>query len=716
MDGTKTGSGRFLRLTQGVAFAFLAAFAAHALFRRGDGLEGFFSDWVYNGLVLTAAASCLVRSARRRGDRLPWGLLGLGLLLWSGAEITNTVYVSKLDPVPYPSISDALWLAFYPAAYVALVLHVRGRIEGERRASLWLDGLVAALAVAALVEVVVFRPVMATSGGSALEVATNLAYPLCDLVLLAVVVGVFAMTGWRPGRAWTLIGLGLCAAVAADCIFAFQAAEGTYEDGRILDALWPAATLLIGFAAWQPTGRSIEVRPSGLRVLVLPVVFGASSLALLVYDHFERIDDLALVLASLTMIAVLARTALTFRENLKMLRYSRREALTDALTGIGNRRKLMTDLVRELDEATAMRPRALVLYDLDGFKRYNDGFGHPAGDALLARLGRRLGAAVSPWGRAYRLGGDEFCALVQVEPDDAPALLDRTRNALTEQGSGFQVTASHGIVFLPSEAGEPALAMQIADQRLYGNKGSRRRQAVNQQTRDVLLQVLHESQPSLHEHLHEVAELALAVGRRMALLPEELDEMARAAELHDVGKMAIPDEILNKPGPLDRIEQSLIHQHTIVGERILAAAPSLSPVARIVRASHERWDGSGYPDGLEGDQIPLASRIIAACDAYHAMTSDRPYQDAVPKRAALAELRRCAGSHFDPRVVDVLCAEIQSGATAELPAVEAHVTDELPALDAQLTAELPAVGPDAPDPTPLDATLDADLARELDRD
>src|SRR3954452_4122255 len=127
MDGTKTGSGRFLRLTQGVAFAFLAAFAAHALFRRGDGLEGFFSDWVYNGLVVTAAASCLVRSSRRRGDRLPWGLLGLGLLLWSGAEITNTVYVSKLDPVPYPSISDALWLAFYPAAYVALLLPARVR-------------------------------------------------------------------------------------------------------------------------------------------------------------------------------------------------------------------------------------------------------------------------------------------------------------------------------------------------------------------------------------------------------------------------------------------------------------------------------------------------------------------------------------------------------------------------------------------------------------
>jgi HD-GYP domain-containing protein (c-di-GMP phosphodiesterase class II) len=159
--------------------------------------------------------------------------------------------------------------------------------------------------------------------------------------------------------------------------------------------------------------------------------------------------------------------------------------------------------------------------------------------------------------------------------------------------------------------------------------------------------------------------------------------MARAAELHDVGKMAVPDEILNKPGPLDRVEMGFIRQHTIVGERILAAAPSLSPVARIVRASHERWDGSGYPDGLKRDQIPLGARIVAACDAYYAMTSDRPYQAAVPESAALAELRRCAGTHFDPAVVDAVCAEVGAA--------------------------------DEPDTTPLDPTFDAGMLsdREL---
>jgi two-component system cell cycle response regulator len=681
----------FLRLTQVVAFAALVALALHAVLGRGDRLDSFFNDWVYNGLVLCAASSCLVRAARVPHQRLPWLLLGLGLTLWSAAEITNTVYLSKLDYPPYPSIADGMWLAFYPASYVALVLLVRGRMSGQRRASLWIDGLVAAFAVAAIVEVLVFHPVLSTSGGSALEVATDLAYPICDLLLLSLVVGVFAITGWRPGRAWALIGAGLVFAVAGDCIYAFQSAEGTYMEGTVLDSLWPAATLLIGYAAWEPAGGPIEVRRSGWRVMVLPTVFALAALGLLVYDHFRHIDDLALVLATLTLITVIVRTALTFGENLRMLAYSRREALTDALTGLGNRRRLMTDLLREIDDASLEHPRALVLFDLDGFKRYNDSFGHPAGDSLLARLGRNLAVAVEPWGQAYRLGGDEFCALVTVDRDGIDRVLEVTSAALTEHGRGFVVGASNGLVFLPSEARDPSVAMQIADQRLYGNKGARRRSSVGQQTRDVLLQVLHERQPALHQHLHEVAEMAVAVGRKMSLLPEELDEMARAAELHDVGKMAVPDEILNKPGPLEPGELAFIRQHTLVGERILAAAPALSPVARLVRASHENWDGSGYPDGLRGENIPLASRIIAVCDAFHAMTSERPYQSAVGRTEAIAELRRCAGSHFDPVVVDVLCGQLEGDAARGGGADPA----------------------DRGDPAPLPPTLAADPATSL---
>ena len=143
----------------------------------------------------------------------------------------------------------------------------------------------------------------------------------------------------------------------------------------------------------------------------------------------------------------------------------------------------------------------------------------------------------------------------------------------------------------------------------------------------------------------------------MALLAEELDEVVRAAELHDVGKMAIPDEILHKPAALDDKEWEFIRQHTVIGERILEAAPSLLPVAKLVRASHERWDGSGYPDRLAGESIPLGARIVSACDAFDAMITVRPYRGAMQAEEALSELRENSGTQFDPDVVEAEVVE-----------------------------------------------------------
>ena len=214
-------------------------------------------------------------------------------------------------------------------------------------------------------------------------------------------------------------------------------------------------------------------------------------------------------------------------------------------------------------------------------------------------------------------------------------------------------------MILPHEARDATLAMKIADQRMYAHKEDRRSSATRQ-TRDILLQVLQEREPDLGEHLKGVAQLAMGVGTRLSLLSEELDEVVRAAELHDVGKMAIPDEILHKPGPLTDAEWSFVRQHTIIGERILGAAPALLAVAKLVRASHEHWDGSGYPDGLAGEAIPLGARIVAVCDAFDAMTTSRPYRDAMSVEDALAEIRACAGTQFDPTVVEAFCEEIAS--------------------------------------------------------
>jgi diguanylate cyclase (GGDEF)-like protein len=304
-------------------------------------------------------------------------------------------------------------------------------------------------------------------------------------------------------------------------------------------------------------------------------------------------------------------------------------------------------------------PSLLLLFDLDGFKDYNDTFGHVAGDALLARLGAELKRAVEGFGRAYRLGGDEFCAHLELKGQDTGALIRRTADALSETGAGFSIQASLGVVLLPQEADSAEHALQIADERMYANK-RRRSTAVRSQTGEVLLRTMHAKQPDLGQHSSQVAELAARVARRMGVGGEEVDEISVAAQLHDIGKIGIPDAILNKPSPLSESEWEFIRNHTILGERILHGAPALRPAARLVRASHERWDGDGYPDRLRSEEIPLGARVVSVCDAYEAMTADRSYRTAIPPARARQELRRCSGAQFDPAVVDALLSVIES--------------------------------------------------------
>lgn len=330
-------------------------------------------------------------------------------------------------------------------------------------------------------------------------------------------------------------------------------------------------------------------------------------------------------------------------------------AHTDALTGLRNRRALTGDLAACLSEADAPG-RVLVLMDLDGFKQYNDSFGHPAGDALLARLAGRLEVTMAGIGTAYRMGGDEFCVLAEAGGDDGGEAISRlAAAALSETGEAFSIGCSYGRVLLPEEAGLPALALGLADQRMYSQKGLGRPSA-GRQSADVLLQVLGEQSGELGGHMSDVARLAQSTAQRLDLSEAEVTNVGLAAELHDVGKAAIPASILEKPGKLDEHEWTFMRRHTLIGERIVLAAPSLAHVAPLVRSSHERIDGRGYPDGLRGDEIPLGSRLIAVCDAFDAMVTDRPYSEARPVLEALAELHRCAGTQFDAKIVLVFAA------------------------------------------------------------
>ncbi len=186
-----------------------------------------------------------------------------------------------------------------------------------------------------------------------------------------------------------------------------------------------------------------------------------------------------------------------------------------------------------------------------------------------------------------------------------------------------------------------------------------------QEAHDLMLAFLREHQPALHQHLRQVGRLAALIGRRLNLTHDQLHEVRFAGELHDIGKAAIPGTILNKPGPLNDDEWKLILRHTIAGERILSASPAMLSVARLVRSCQERWDGTGYPDGLCGEEIPFGARIVFVCDAFDAMTSDRPYYRARGAQDALSELERAAGTQFDPRVVDTFVSAWREVVVAE---------------------------------------------------
>ena len=333
------------------------------------------------------------------------------------------------------------------------------------------------------------------------------------------------------------------------------------------------------------------------------------------------------------------------------------DAYHDALTGLPNRRRLIEDLESHLISAGPAKPSLLMLFDLDGFKAYNDAFGHMAGDALLSRLGARLEAAVAGRGTCYRMGGDEFCVLATLGVDGADPLAAAASAALSEKGEAFTVGASSGSVVLPLEARDPIDALRKADQRMYAGKAAGRTSAGRQAT-DALLSALHERSPELGVHLDDVTELCEAVARTLDVPAEDMTPLLQAAALHDVGKVAIPDTILDKPGPLNDEEWRFMRGHTLIGERIVAAAPALTQAAKLVRWSHERFDGTGYPDRLGGEEIPLGARIISLCDAYHAMTSNRSYRTAMSPEGALSEVRRHAGTQFDPAVVEVFEAAL----------------------------------------------------------
>jgi diguanylate cyclase (GGDEF)-like protein len=624
------------------------------------GVLDWLATWASAGAFAAAAALCFARGGR--AERSTWTWFGIACTCWAAANLYYALIVAP-DPLPLPSLADIGYFSFPIAICAGLVQYAR--TQGLRISTdLWLDGLVAALGTAAVMAAVVFELGHATTGDFG-RVVTSLVYPLEDVAVIGVFVGVWSLMGWRADRTLSLIAVAVAAITTADVIVFSRVLSGSTVGGAWPNVGWTLGVALLAAAAHRGGGRRREaVDASGRQHLVLPVAFAGAALVVLALSSRLHFNPAATIFAVAALAVSCARLFRSFRD-VRALADSHRLAVTDELTGLPNRRRLLADLEAACAEGSSC---ALALFDLDGFKRFNDTYGHPEGDHLLARLAHGLASAVAPGATAYRLGGDEFCVLTTATPAGRLAI-DAAGEALTETGLGWSVTASFGVVEIPREATTVSEAMRVADRRMYAQK-DRRPAAARQQALDVLLSALGEQQPTLRAHADDVTALTRVVAVSLGMTPDDADDVARAAELHDVGKLAIPREILEKPGPLDDSEWEIMRRHTIVGERMLSAAPALSQIAPLVRSSHERWDGGGYPDGLAGEDIPLGARIVAVCDSFDAMVADRPYRAGMSVREALAELRRCAGTQFDPRVVDAFLDALvhtEAGAMALAP-------------------------------------------------
>ena len=654
---------RFILIITG---GWIAACEAHALGLRWLPIGP--QKWLHLVAMAIGAALCLVRAAVRPRERMAWLLIGLGVFAWAFGELYFTVVLWNDSAPPVPSPADGGYLSLPPLIFVGLILLARSRIKGLPK-TIWADGITAGLAAGALSAAIVFKPVLAAVTGNSLSVATNLSYPIMDLIMLGFVAGVLAVGGWRVDRRFGVIAAGVMCFWTADTIYLIKVAEGTWVSGGPYDPGWWTIAVCCAAAAWMtPRGRAARARSA--EAISVSIASAVVSLGILVVGTVTNVTLPAIALAAGALLCVLLRLVLTFRAHQTVLRRTTREALTDPLTGLGNRRAFAAALSDRLDDDDP-EPLVLALFDLDGFKSYNDNFGHAAGDALLQRLAAGLQSEIGAAASVYRMGGDEFCALLpRRRGRRCPAARRRWESSpIMATGSPSRRRwAASASRRRPADVEE---ALRLADQRMYAHKSQGRRATAALEVKHALLSALAHRDPELSDHVDDVAELAAGVATSLGCEPAQVEAVRIAAELHDIGKIAIPEAILDKPGPLTADEWALMHQHTIAGERIISASPALADVAPLVRSSHERWDGTGYPDRLAGESIPLGARIITVCDSYHAMTSDRTYRKALSAEVALTELCACAGSQFDPTVVEAFL-RYRAAAARSLASATAH--------------------------------------------
>ncbi|HZS31193.1 MAG TPA: diguanylate cyclase [Gaiellaceae bacterium] len=451
---------------------------------------------------------------------------------------------------------------------------------------------------------------------------------------------------------------------------------------------WVVTLVLISSVLSADSGRAFHKVIWENAVQTTPPFALMSSAALILVVLWQRAPAL-----SVALVGPLLAIALYQRSTHKALQ-AMRLALTDPLTGLGNHRSFHERLQRELDGAEHKGTSvALCLVDLDDLKSINDRHGHPVGDKVLGHIASRLRQG----GEAFRLGGDEFAVLLPEHDERAATAVARSiveRIAAVQIDGVGPVTVSAGVATFPMQGIGRDELIRLADSALYWAKEDGKNRvrayaaesilranleqladspdrAARYRAAESLAQAVDARDVYTGRHSQRVGDYAAKIARRLGADEPTVELTRLAGSLHDLGKLAIPEELLRKPTALSDGERLVLERHPQIGFRMLESL-GVEPVAEWVLHHHERWDGTGYPNGLAGEQIPLGARIIFVADAFDAMTSDqdptRAHRDPRTEEEALAELERCAGTQFDPAVVDAFAAELRADREAAVPA------------------------------------------------
>ena len=659
------------------------------------------------------------RAGYRHRRFLSANLISLGLLCYAVGDGVWCYYEQVLHQSPFPSYADVGYFSSTVSLITGILLTPRRKVRAGLRGRVLLDALMIMAAFVTFSWYFTLGPTVIGADGSVLAKVLTTAYPLLDLVMLFCVLVITAhsseakILGVRR-----LLCLGLISFVAADYAFAYVSLKTTYTTGAI-DAGWVTANLLIGFGAHRlrrvahldegEGDASASATPVLWRSL-LPYALFPAVIALVAYVWRSNVTGVlaegVYIGAAVLMGLIVVRQVFAIVENSRLYRYLQEayhelEAMValDAMTGLSNHRAFQERFRKELEKSQESgQPLTLLLLDVDRFKQYNDSFGHPAGDEALRMVATILKSNVRPRDLAARYGGEEFAVILPRTDAEAGAVVAEAIRAACE-ATTFPcrpVTVSIGLV--AGVGGEVGALIESADQALYaaknggrnrvsrfeagsselpegwsvavGTRGRKWSQELLSQPAGPLLRTmlamlnLHGAEVERHpdravRFCLRLAEEAASQGK-LSLTDSEASDLHLGALLHDVGKVGVPDAILNSPGALSEAAWKIVRQHPVRGAELLQDLPEFAGAMPIVRSHHERWDGTGYPDGLAGDAIPIGARIFALADAMDAMWSDRPHRAALTLPDIQDEIRRMSGTQFDPSLVEVFMSVPES--------------------------------------------------------